>query len=89
MVDVSIPKPPPGKVGAIVEDLIEQGHELYATAVTGHPSGRVRRPTLFALAALGVLITLAADGVIGLVAGGVALIAIMLLAMSDAVVELS
>jgi len=86
--DVHIPKPPPNAVGAKVQELIEAGHEMYATAVTGTPSGRVRRPTLFALAAIGILITIALDDVVGLVAGGVALIAILLLAMSDAVVEL-
>ena len=88
MGDVHIPKPPPNAVGAKVQELIEAGHEMYATAVTGTPSGRVRRPTLFALAAIGILITIALDDVVGLVAGGVALIAILLLAMSDAVVEL-
>jgi hypothetical protein len=86
--DVRIPKPPPNRVGAKVQELIESGHELYATAVTGAPSGRVRRPTLYAITAIGIVITLAIDGPVGLVAGGVALIAMLLLAMSDAVVEL-
>lgn len=85
MGQVHIPKPPPNKVGAIVEDLIEQGHELYATAVTGTPHGRVRRPTLFAIATVGT--TLAGLGVwVGAVVG---LIAILLLALSDSVVDLT
>ena len=88
MGDVHIPKPPPNAVGAKVQELIESGHELYATALTGTPQGRVRRPTLFALASIGVIISIAFNGVVGLVAGGLALIAILLLAMTDAVVEL-
>lgn len=88
MSDVHIEKPEPGKVGAIVEDLIEQGHDLYATAITGAPSGRVRRPTLFLIAEVGIIVSLVLDGAVGLIAGGLAMIAILLLAMSDHVVEL-
>jgi hypothetical protein len=88
MGDVSIPKPPPNKVGARVQELIESGHELYATTVTGAPSGRVRRPTLFVIAALGIILSLGLGDQAGLVCGGLALIAILLLAMSDNVVEL-
>lgn len=88
MGDVHIPPPEPGRVGAKVQELIDSGHEFYATAVTGAPSGRVRRPTLFAVAAVGIIITLAIDGVPALIAGGLALIAILLLAMTDNVVEL-
>lgn len=84
MGDVHIPKPPPGKVGAIVSDLIADGHELYASAVTGTPSGRVRRPTLFLAAAIGTVGAMMGAMVFGVVA----LIAILLLALSDAVVEL-
>lgn len=83
MGDVHIPAPPPNAVGARVQELIESGHELYATAVTGSSSGRVRRPTLFAIAALGTLI-----GTQQLLGAVVGLIAIILLATSDWVVEL-
>lgn len=83
MPDVHIPKREPSAVGARVQELIESGHELYATATTGSSSGRVRRPTLFAIAALGTLI-----GTQQLVGAVVGLIAIVLLAFSDAVVEL-
>jgi hypothetical protein len=89
--DVHIPPPDPTKsqkVGARVAELIESGHELYAGSLTGDPHGRVRRPTLFVIAAVGVIVSLVLDGVVGLVAGTLALIAILLLAMSDNVVEL-
>jgi hypothetical protein len=83
MGDVSIPPDPPNKVGAKVQDLIESGHELYASAVTGSPQGRVRRPTLFAIAAIGTVV-----GTQFFVGAVVALIAIVLLAVTDSVVEL-
>jgi hypothetical protein len=84
MGDVHIPAPPPNKVGAKVAELIASGHELYATTVAGHPSGRVRRPTLFIIAgAATVGATLGWQ-----LAGLVALIAILMLALTDAVVEL-
>ena len=84
MADVHIEPDPPNKVGAKVHDLIESGHELYATAVTGHPSGRVRRPTLFVIAGIGtVLATLGFQ-----LAGIIAIVAILMLALTDAVVEL-
>jgi hypothetical protein len=83
MGDVHIPQPEPNRVGAKVQELINSGHEFYATTVTGAPSGRVRRPTLFAIAAIGTVI-----GTQVFVGAVVALIAIILLASSDAVVEL-
>ena len=87
MPDVHIPQEDPTtsqRVGAKVESLIADGHELYASAVTGAPSGRVRRPTLFAVAMVGTGLAM-----IGFVPGGiVALIAITILATSDSVVEL-
>lgn len=88
MGDVHIEQPEPGRVGAKVQELIESGHELYATAVTGEPSGRIRRPTLYLIAVAGSIVSLVLDGSVGLIAGGLALIAILLLAMTDAVVEL-
>lgn len=83
MGDVHIPKPDPSRVGAKVEELIASGHEFYATAVTGSSSGRVRRPTLFVIAGLGII-----GGTEHLFAAVVGLIAILLLALSDNVVEL-
>ena len=83
MGDVHIPAPDPSRVGAKVDELIASGHELYATAVTGQPAGRVRRPTLFVIAGVGVLLA----GYIPF-AGVVGLIAILLLALTDNVVEL-
>lgn len=83
MGDVHIPKPPPNKVGAKVQDLIESGHELYAQAVTGTPSGRVRRPTLFVIAGIGCAV-----GTVNPIGAVVGLIAILLLALTDQVVEL-
>lgn len=89
MGDVHKPAPPPNAVGARVAELIEDGHALYATAVTGSPQGRVRRPTLFALAILGVGIAeFQATTTLGFAAAAVALIAILLLALTDNVVEL-
>ena len=86
MPDVHIPQEDPTtsqRVGAKVESLIADGHELYASAVTGTPSGRVRRPTLFVIAIVG-----AAMGPLFPPAAIPAVIAILLLGMTDAVVEL-
>ena len=83
MGDVHIPPPDPSRVGAKVEELIASGHELYASVVTGSPHGRVRRPTLFVMAAFGTII--GTEQTLGAI---VALIAIMLLALTDSVVEL-
>lgn len=83
MGDVHIPKPDPSRVGAKVNDLIMSGHEFYATTVSGQPQGRVRRPTLFLIAAVGAIV-----GTQVWVAAVIAIIAIVLLALSDQVVEL-
>ncbi len=83
MGDVVIPEPDPSRVGAKVTELIASGHELYATAVTGAPSGRVRRPTLFVIAGIGMVL-----GTQFLGAAVVGLIAILMLALTDSVVEL-
>jgi hypothetical protein len=85
--DVHIPKPDPTKgevVGAKVQELIDSGHQFYASAVTGNPSGRVRRATLFLIATVGVMLS-----AIGIQLGALAaIIAILLLALTDSVVEL-
>lgn len=84
MGDVHIPKPDPSAIGARVDELIAAGHELYATVVTGAPSGRVRRPTLFLAAIAGT-----AGAILGApIAGVIAIIAILMLALTDNVVEL-
>jgi hypothetical protein len=83
MGDVHIPKPAPNKVGAKVQELIESGHELYATAATGQPQGRVRRPTLFIIALVGCGL-----GPTYGIAALIGLIAILLLALTDQVVDL-
>ena len=83
MGDVHIPQPEPNRVGVKVQELIDSGHEFYATTVTGAPSGRVRRPTLFAIAAIGTVI-----GTQLFIGAVVAVIAIVLLAVTDSVVEL-
>lgn len=83
MGDVHIPKPEPNRIGAKVSDLVQSGHELYATTVSGQPQGRVRRPTLFLVAMVGTAV-----GTQFWVAAVVAIIAITLLALSDQVVEL-
>ena len=83
MGDVHIPQPDPSAIGAKVEELIASGHELYATTLTGSPSGRVRRPTLFVIAGVGILL-----GTQFFPAAVVGLIAILLLALTDQVVEL-
>lgn len=90
MGDVHIPKPPPNAVGAKVEELIAAGHELYAQTVTGQPAGRVRRPTLFVIAIIGLFVLMADSsfGLLGLFAGVFSAIAMLLLLASDQVVEL-
>ena len=58
-------------------------------AVTGDERGALRRPALFLIASIGIIVLLAGvDGVGGLVAGTLALIALLLLAMTDQVVSL-
>lgn len=92
MPDVSLPPDDPTtsqRIGAKVDMLIEQGHALYATALTGTPTGRTRRKTLYTLAMVGTVIGLALDGAVGIIAGLVALIAMLLLAMTDDIVDLS
>lgn len=81
MGDVSIPEPEPNRVGAKVHDLIESGHEFYATTVTGRPQGRTRRPTLFVIAFAGLALCL--GGVLPTVSALVAFIAMLLLAYTD------
>jgi hypothetical protein len=91
MGDVHIPQEDPTtsqRIGAKVQGLIDSGHEFYATAATGSPTGRTRRPTLFIVTALGIIVSLVLDGTVGFVAGGIALIAMLLLAMTDNVVDL-
>lgn len=83
MGDVHIPEPDPSAIGAKVHDLIESGHEFYATALTGSPQGRTRRPVLFIIAGIGLWG--AADAWEFSLVG---LIAILILALTDAVVEL-
>ena len=84
MGDVHVPTDPPNKVGAKVQELIDSGHEFYASLLTGAPSGRVRRPTLFVIAGLGMV-----GAILGFQLAGVAgLIAMLLLALTDNVVEL-
>lgn len=86
MPDVHIPPPEPTaseRVGAKVNELIASGHRLYAETVTGTPSGRARRPTLFIIAMVGTSL-----GPVLFPAAVVAIIAILLLALTDAVVEL-
>jgi len=82
--DVHIKPPEPNKVGAKVAELVASGHEFYATAVTGSADGRTRRPTLFIIAMTGT--ALASLGFA--IAGIVAIIAILALALTDAVVAL-
>jgi hypothetical protein len=82
MPDVSIPPPPPNAVGAKVQELIDSGHEFYATTVSGHSSGRVRRPTLFVIAMVGCVIGTQFWG-----AAVVAVLAMTLLALTDQLVE--
>jgi len=83
MGDVHIEPDPPNKVGAKVQELIDSGHQFYATTVTGQPAGRVRRPTLFVIAMVGCVLGTQFWG-----AAVVAVIAMTLLALSDQVVEL-
>ena len=79
MGDVHIPPPEPNKVGAKVQELIESGHEFYATVLTGSPTEPTRRPLLFLIAAVGIIGAIAGFQI----AGVVGLIAIMLLALTD------
>jgi Ca2+/Na+ antiporter len=62
--------------------------ESLRVAVTGDPKGRVRRKVLFMVVAICVLVGLATDGAAGLIAAGLGLMALLLLAMNDDVVPL-
>lgn len=86
MGDVHIPKEDPTKVqrvGARVQELIDSGHQFYAATLTGDPAGRVRRPTLFIVAIIATGV-----GAFAPPALVVSLIAILMLALTDQVVEL-
>jgi len=83
MGDVHIEPPKPNAVGAKVQELIDSGHQFYASSMTGNPAGRVRRPTLFVIAMIGCVLGTQFWG-----AAVVAVIAMTLLALTDQVVEL-
>ena len=51
--------------------------------IAGHPQGAVRRIVLYIVLALCVFIGIVADGPVGLVSGGFALVALLLLSMTD------
>ena len=56
--------------------------------LTGDTEGKLRRPVLFLLTEVGIIAALANDGIVGLLLGGIALIAVLLLAMTDQVTTL-
>jgi len=80
MVTTHIEKPEPNAIGAKVKDIIESGHEFYATAVTGQGGSRVRRPTLFLIAFVAIGL-----GSVWTPALLFALLAIAMLALTDSV----
>ena len=80
-----LPEPEP----SATERTVEEVGALYRRALTGDPHGRVRRKTLFLIAEIGIVIAIALGGAVGLIAGVVGLIAVLLLAMTDDVVDLS
>ena len=51
--------------------------------LTGDPNGRVRRPLLYAVASFGTVVAIYLDGPVGLILGGIAIVALMLLAWTD------
>ena len=67
--------------GGFVDDQVRR-------TLTGDTEGRIRRPALFLIAEVGIIAALATDGIVGLVAGGLALVAVLLLAMTDQVTTL-
>lgn len=72
------PEPTPAQVKA---QRVNAGVRL---AVTGDTAGRLRRPVLF----LVVAVALVLDGTFGLITGTAGLIALLILAMTDNVVDL-
>ena len=89
MPDVPYPKPKPPTRGEVTRTrLADSLSSLVASvrsALTGDANGRIRRPALYVIAAISIGIAMSVESVIPSV---VALVAVMLLALTDAVVEL-
>lgn len=81
--------PEPEDESTAIETAVAKAGTLTRVAMTGDPNGRVRRKVLFLTAALGILAALVLDGALGILLGGLGLIALLLLAMTDDVVDLS
>lgn len=64
-----------------------QPHERLVEAtrliIAGHPQGSTRRIILYSVLGVSALAGIALHGVVGLVFGGIALVALLLLAMTD------
>jgi len=88
MPDVPYPKEPEeAKADQFVQALWGAGGAVGAVTrkvVTGDATGRLRRKGLFLLGDIGIIVALVSrEGVVGLIAGSLALIALLLLAMTD------
>ena len=71
----TLPEDDPTLNGEIDEGNYWQLREI----VAGHPQGAIRRIILYVIVAVALL----ADGTVGILAGGIGLVALLLLAMSD------
>jgi len=60
-----------------------EAEEFIRSVVAGHPQGAVRRIILYIVLGLCIVIGLVTDGIFGLLSGGFAIVALLLLAMSD------
>lgn len=61
----------------------EWAESLARTVIAGHPQGAVRRITLYVILAALTVLGIGIDGVVGLGLGALALVVLMLLAMTD------
>lgn len=81
------PEVPPTKVERLIETGRATGDEFVAltkVAFTGTRTGRIRRKVLFTI----VGVSLVLGGALGVIGGGIGLIAMLMLAMTDDVVDL-
>jgi hypothetical protein len=66
-----------------VEPEPSRNERVVRDVIAGHPEGAVRRIVLYLVLGVAALGGIALDGIVGLVFGGIALIALLLLAMTD------
>lgn len=86
MPDVPFPKEPEQTDEVFADKLVALRNRLddaARVALTGDTTSRVRRKLLFTVAQVGIIVAIALDGIVGLLAGTLGLVAVLFLAMTD------